>query len=750
MSQGVTVDFTANIARFTTALDKATNDLTKFQSHASRVSGDIGKAFAGLGVGLSVAGIVAFAKSAIDAADHMNDLAKTTGLTVEQISGLQLAAKQTGTDLDGVAKAVEKLSVNMGKDAKKFEEIGINAKDPIEALKQLADVFVGVTDPQQRAALGAAALGKSWAEVAPLLAEGGTAIGEMVDKGTALSGSIKAMAERSDAFNDKLAEMHTRTQGLVTDALTPLLPMMLELANYFSDTSGQARKASDDVGALGVIFQALAVTGANVAFVFKAVGSELGGIGAQIAALAHGDMQGFDAISKAMKADADEAKKVLDEFEQRLLNPQKPKENSAPSRVTTAPGNLRKFIGDTGAVAEAAENKKRLENNLKLLDDAAKEEEGILASRNKMLDFFYGENLLSIRDYYASKNAAQDEALSRTLADYDKEIAALNENNKLEITSDLERIANAGKINDINEKKRKLIVDSGEASVKFSLEESKAAKDLQKSLDGLNVQYMTMNNQLGEAAGLSFDLSNAQLKERLTTEGNIEALKELEKLRQRAVENASTSGEAGFNRAMRNYANIAADTGKQIESLMTNAFKGMEDALVKFVMTGKLDFKSLADSIIADLIRIQVQQQITGPLAAWLGSPSYSQTSGLSGMNPNQPIMSANGNVFGFASGGAFTNQLFNSPTPFRFATGSGFNLGIMGEAGPEAVMPLSRDSSGKLGVRAQGGGLHITNAPVIQIDSRTDRADVQRLVSNAVQQGNAQLVETLRRQGTI
>ena len=54
-----------------------------------------------------------------------------------------------------------------------------------------------------------------------------------------------------------------------------------------------------------------------------------------------------------------------------------------------------------------------------------------------------------------------------------------------------------------------------------------------------------------------------------------------------------------------------------------------------------------------------------------------------------------------FAQGGAFTNSIVTSPTLFKFAQGTG----LMGEAGPEAIMPLKRDSNGNLGVRAGGGG---------------------------------------------
>lgn len=58
-----------------------------------------------------------------------------------------------------------------------------------------------------------------------------------------------------------------------------------------------------------------------------------------------------------------------------------------------------------------------------------------------------------------------------------------------------------------------------------------------------------------------------------------------------------------------------------------------------------------------------------------------------------------------FAKGGTFTNQIVAKPTYFRFAKGSGFGTGLMGEAGPEAIMPLTRGADGSLGVSASGIG---------------------------------------------
>ena len=69
----------------------------------------------------------------------------------------------------------------------------------------------------------------------------------------------------------------------------------------------------------------------------------------------------------------------------------------------------------------------------------------------------------------------------------------------------------------------------------------------------------------------------------------------------------------------------------------------------------------------------------------------------------------AKGRVYGdegytaFSHGGFFSNKIVDSPTLFRFSRGGKFKTGLMGEAGPEAIMPLRRTSDGRLGVAAAG-----------------------------------------------
>ena len=83
---------------------------------------------------------------------------------------------------------------------------------------------------------------------------------------------------------------------------------------------------------------------------------------------------------------------------------------------------------------------------------------------------------------------------------------------------------------------------------------------------------------------------------------------------------ASREWQDGVTRGLRDYAAEATDAASQAEQVTTGAFRGMEDALVGFVQTGKLDFQSLIDSMIADLTRLALRQMILGPIAGALGS----------------------------------------------------------------------------------------------------------------------------------
>ncbi len=190
-------------------------------------------------------------------------------------------------------------------------------------------------------------------------------------------------------------------------------------------------------------------------------------------------------------------------------------------------------------------------------------------------------------------------------------------------------------------------------------------------------------------------------------------LKDLE-YKYRELESSQNQALMGMRRGLDEYAKSARDMGENFKNFISGTFSSLEDQLVQFVTKGKFEFKQFADAVIADLARIAVRQSITAPLAAGLssffapsGAPAAS--SGPAGASPSisgDVMLNAKGNVFNsgrvqaFASGG-----VVNSPTYFPMKNG----LGLMGEAGPEAIMPLTRGADGKLGVKASGGSSKVT-----------------------------------------
>lgn len=274
----ILIEMAANLARLKKDMDGATRIVGDAMSSIKKAASTAMNVLASLGAALSVTAFSSMLKGAIDAADKLNDLSKATAISVENLSGLELAAKQSGGDLEGVAQSINKLSKELGEDSKKFELLGITAKEPLEAFKQLADVFVSIQDPQLRAAVGAAALGKSWASAAPLLAEGGAKIQEMIDKGKALSGVTPELVARADEFNDKLAEIGASAKGASMVMAGELLPILQVLAEEFAESRRTGGALSVIVDGIAIAFEAVIVVVANTVYVLKQVYLEIEGI----------------------------------------------------------------------------------------------------------------------------------------------------------------------------------------------------------------------------------------------------------------------------------------------------------------------------------------------------------------------------------------------------------------------------------------------------------------------------------------
>jgi lambda family phage tail tape measure protein len=168
----------------------------------------------------------------------------------------------------------------------------------------------------------------------------------------------------------------------------------------------------------------------------------------------------------------------------------------------------------------------------------------------------------------------------------------------------------------------------------------------------------------------------------------------------------------GMKSGWMNYASTVMTVGEVMQAATTKLFQTMEDSLVEFCMTGKWNFTDFAESVMRDLIRIQIRAAMvalvgggssggSGLLGSFFGSLANNLVgSSFSMAGLQRGAMGWQGSyaaMQGFASGG-----IVSSPTFFPMANGTG----LMGERGPEAVLPLARTTSGNLGVRSSSGGI--------------------------------------------
>ena len=224
----------------------------------------------------------------------------------------------------------------------------------------------------------------------------------------------------------------------------------------------------------------------------------------------------------------------------------------------------------------------------------------------------------------------------------------------------------------------------------------------------------------------------------------------------------------GATSAFQNYLESARDVAGQTKSLFGNAFSSMEDSVVNFAITGKASFADFTKSILADMARIATRQAASGllssiagsALGAYFGGSPSSAGSTPGGYSPEvidgwSGIKQANGGAWDsgvqlFADGAAFTNSIVSKPTAFGMANGK---TGIMGEAGEEAIMPLTRTANGKLGVMAVGGGggggtsVSLSMPIMVMTDEESGRPEGAELDTEAFQRNMQERMRTVARE---
>ena len=192
------------------AFESAKRGLMGLEAAGGRLNAVLGTLGAGA---LAGGGLLAFAKAGIDAADNINDLSQKIGIGVEQLSGYRLAAEQSGTSLEGFGTAARQLAKHIAENDPLLARLGVTSKDVNGALKQLADVFQALPDGADKTALAMKLMGRSGADMIPMLNGGGAALEKMLADGKALYGVTADMAKAADEFNDEMARMKVVTEA---------------------------------------------------------------------------------------------------------------------------------------------------------------------------------------------------------------------------------------------------------------------------------------------------------------------------------------------------------------------------------------------------------------------------------------------------------------------------------------------------------------------------------------------------------
>lgn len=531
------VSLEANVAKFSSDMGKA--------AHIAETSMErVNKAAEMAKRGLELLGIAAGAQElwekfdgAVEAADQLQKLSEKTGMTVESLSGLQYAAKLSGVDIDGLSIGLKKLSVSMFDAASGgvqqqaiFKSLGIAYKDTGGKLRDtnavlldVAERFSKMSNGAEKSALAVKLFGKSGVDLIPLLNEGKAGIKELTDEAERMGIVLSSdTAKRAEEFNDNMERLKMGMQSVTISAMTGLLPALNDIAQAFIDLNNQKSDSAIFWTGIGNGMKGVVIAADSVVTALSEIGH---GLVAVQAASAYALTGRFAKAKDAIKEFTDyfsKAEKDYDERTKKLIIGSPAQSKRPPgSEGGTAP------IIDTTAANSA---KNILDGILKRYEALAQQEQAILTQRNSMLDKYNSDNLISFAAYYQGRANVRAEALKNELADYDKEIAALQAY-RARADKATDKADATTKINALLDKKRKLEQDAANQTLTDTMAESSAYEGLDKQIRGVNASLFEMAGHLREAALIRFDDQNESIRKRLAVEGNTAALKQLDTLR---------------------------------------------------------------------------------------------------------------------------------------------------------------------------------------------------------------------------
>lgn len=675
MAATVTIDFNANLARFSGQIDRATADLNKFQTNAQRMAGNVKGAFAALGAGLAVGALAGFAKATIDAADSLKDMSERLGVSVKDLASLKLVAEQNGTSLEALGAGIQKLSLSFSQAqagnkemAASLKRLGIDAGDARERLFQLADAYASAGDKNKVLADAQKVLGKNYAEFIPLLAQGGDELRKAATASESFADAMARLAPQADKFNDQLAKFKENAAGAAATIVSALLPAL-------NDMTSRISLLVQEAGGWGEAIRLSFGLG-----LFTSAAEDLERLGKRFVVI---EQQ----IRRAQENRNDTA----------LLNLTHEREDVIKQiKYLTALQDLNKVSADSSTATAAPTGPAPF-----------KSASSATAKADPLASFFKATDTAQLKEYN-ELTAALLRRMATAKGDTTIYVQALDEINK--------------KFADVNG--IQAMIDEQEFLAMVEADGAKTAKEWADNLRDLaNVDMSRLNSLLGNTdfARLKQDQEDMILLAKAFTDGIADADGNLRKL-----------SESEYLDAVKNRLNLIGEEGKETKSIFEEMGIVMGSHLEDAISSGKdlSDvFKAMERDIINLIIRLSVMEPLLKGLSGLFGGRSSSgggfDWGGIIGKAFDW-IFSAKGNVFSNAPGlSAYSSTVVSQPTVFPFAKG----MGLMGEAGPEAIMPLTRLSNGKLGVTAanDGGGVVVNvfnnaNGAQATANERTDQ----------------------------
>lgn len=317
----------------------------------------------------------------------------------------------------------------------------------------------------------------------------------------------------------------------------------------------------------------------------------------------------------------------------------------------------------------------------------------------------------------ARKNGASQQDLQRALLmnaeNYQKQRAELAEqysparsaiNQEKEASQDLKSLLDA-----------RLLTEKEYMAARVKLSQETSRQILQAQADALSAPRIDLGGDVDPLVALRNQLAQRQSLLQAYYAGNAISKNQYEMLmKQSSKESADAQYQTALElyRSQSDFNNLAIGLVEATRERTTNVLTGLLTKTQTF-KEGMINlFSTLTQSIIQNLVDMAAQALLTNTILSSImsvGSSVFGAVGSGAAASSGTAIadygsnfqFNAKGGVYSSSDLSAYSGQVVDNPTFFAFAKGAG----VMGEAGPEAIMPLTRAADGSLGVRAVNSG---------------------------------------------